>query len=473
MSTRRTVLFGVIGLVGLLALAAAILHLLVDTNAFKSRLELTASRALGMEVGIAGSLAIHLFPGLRATAEDVHLRRGGVEVVSAKQATIDVDFSSVLGNVRIERIVLLSPTITIDRGRDGRFNFERGQTGGEPLPALDWPDVSFSDGAVVYTDSRFDTSFEAHDCRADLHGLRHSGGQRPNRLRELSFTAEVACKEVRKGEFTVLDLRLTADAKDGIFALKPVTTQVFGTPGSGSVRADFSGAAPAYEFTFSLAQFPVEELLKTASMKPVASGRMDLSTHLSTRGKAVREWQQAMAGSISLRGKGLVFSGGDLDGAFARYESSQTFDLFDVGGVLLAGPLGLLVTKGHDFAALSKGMQGNSDIRTLVSDWKVEHGVAQAQDVAMATNKNRVALHGSLDFVNDRFEDVTIALIDANGCAMLRQQIHGSFREPVVEKPNLLQSLAGPALRLLKKGGDLLGGRHCDAFYTGSVMAAK
>jgi hypothetical protein len=54
----------------------------------------------------------------------------------------------------------------------------------------------------------------------------------------------------------------------------------------------------------------------------------------------------------------------------------------------------------------------------------------------------------------------------------VRQRILGTFQNPVVEKPSLLQSLAGPALRLLKKGRDLLGGQ-CDVFYAGSVAAPK
>jgi hypothetical protein len=34
-------------------------------------------------------------------------------------------------------------------------------------------------------------------------------------------------------------------------------------------------------------------------------------------------------------------------------------------------------------------------------------------------------------------------------------------------------SLAGPALRLLKQGGDLLTGGQCDVFYAGSVAAPQ
>jgi hypothetical protein len=120
-----------------------------------------------------------------------------------------------------------------------------------------------------------------------------------------------------------------------------------------------------------------------------------------------------------------VFKAGDLDREFARFEASQAFDLLDVGAVFFAGPFGLLVTKGYDFSTIARGTEGSGDIRTLVSDWKVEGGVARAQDVAMATNENRIALQGGLDLVNDRFDDVTIALIDAKGCVKVRQRLRG------------------------------------------------
>jgi len=46
-----------------------------------------------------------------------------------------------------------------------------------------------------------------------------------------------------------------------------------------------------------------------------------------------------------------------------------------------------------------------------------------AQDVAMATKQNRVALKGGLDFVNERFDNVTIALIDTRGCIKAKQTL--------------------------------------------------
>ena len=158
-----------------------------------------------------------------------------------------------------------------------------------------------------------------------------------------------------------------------------------------------------------------------------------------------------------------------LDGYLSRYESSQNFNLVDVGALFFAGPLGLVLTKGYSFASLLQESGTGSEIRTLVSEWKVERGVAHAQDVAMATKANRIALQGGLNFVDDRFDEVTLAVIDAKGCAKVKQKVHGTFQNPVVDEPNVFATLAGPALSLLEKGRDLVRG-HCDVFYAGSVV---
>jgi AsmA protein len=268
-------------------------------------------------------------------------------------------------------------------------------------------------------------------------------------------------------------LKVSADGKNGVFDLKPVTSRVFGAQGSGNIQADFSGAVPFYKVRYSLPQFHIEEYFKTLSPQKVAEGPMDFSANLSMRGKTVNEIKRTAEGQISLRGRNLTLEGSDLDLEFSRFESSQSFDLVDVGAFFVAGPLGLVVSKGYNFASIFRGSGGSSKIPTLVSDWKVERGVAHAQDVAMATGENRVALHGGLDFVNERFSDVTMAVIDAKGCAKALQKIRGTFQKPVVEKPSILRSLTGPALKLLRKGRDFFPGGECEVFYAGSVAPPK
>ena len=470
----KIILLAVGGVVALLVIVAAVLIVFVDANAYKSRIEATASGVLGMKVSVDGRLGIGFFPGLLVTLDDVHVRNRGVDVASAKEARLGIDLLPLLHKeVRIRTITLKHPKISIERDRGGKFNVEKPEATAATLPALDLAKVSLSDATLLYADKQTGDGFEASECSLDAHRLRLSGGQSPDLIKNVSFTAELACGKARRNDFAVSDLKFAADAKKGVFDIKPVTMRLFGAQGSGSIQADFSGAVPLYHVRYSLPQFHIEEFFKTRSPQKVAEGPMDFTANLSMQGKTLKEMRQTLKGQISLRGENLTVNGTDLDEALSRFESSQSFNLVDVGAFFFAGPVGLVVTKGYNFASIFQGSGGHSRIRKLVSDWKVERGVARAQDVAMATDQHRIALQGGLDFANDRFDDVTVALIDAKGCAKVKQTIRGSFQKPEVEKPSMFESLTGPAVELLKKGRDLLTGGECDVFYTGSVAPPK
>jgi len=464
----KIILFAVSGFAGLLVLLALVVLFFVDANAYKPQLEAAASKALGMEVKVGGRLGFGFFPGLRVTLEDAHIRNRGADLVSASEARLDIDLLPLLREeVRISEIALQQPRITIERDRDGNFNFQK--PAAAALPALNLPKLSLAGATLQYTDQQSGQGVEAVDCRLVVYHLRLAGGKSPEFMKKLSFTADLACGEIRKNDFTVYELTLAAVARQGVFDLKPVTLRFFGGYGSGNIRADFSGAAPAYRVVYALEQFRLEELSKVVSPQNIAEGWMDFSADLALQGKTLSEMKQTIAGQVSLRGEKLTLEGTDLDKKFARYESSQSFSLADVGAFFLGGPVGVAVTKGYSFARIFQGAGGRSEIRQLVSEWKVEHGVAQAQDVAMATAKYRIALTGGLDFINERFEGMSMALIDAKGCALVRQNIHGTFQKPVVEKPGIFKTLTGPALELLKKGRELLPGGECEVFYAGTV----
>jgi AsmA protein len=470
----KIILFAVGGLVVFLVLVAVALLLFVDANAYKSRLEAAASEALGMEVRVGGRVGISLFPGVDITLQDVNIRNRGADLASAKQASLGIDLLPLLyQEVRIGKIALNRPRISIERDSDGKFNFEKPEQARGGSTPLNLAKVSLSDGTLLYTDKQSGEGFEAVNCNLNARRLRLAEGKSSDLLKHLSFTADLACGGIRTKDFAVSDMKFSIAGKHGVFELKPVTMGIFGGQGSGDIRVDFSGAAPLYHVRYSLSQFHIEEFFNALSPQKFAEGPMDFSANLSMQGKTMNEMIQTVEGQISLRGENLTLNGSDLDREFARFESSQTFSLVDAGAFFFVGPLGLAATKGYDFAGIFRGSGGSSTIQTLVSDWKVERGVAQAQDVAMTTNQNRIALIGKLDFVNEQFDDMTMALVDAQGCAKVRQKIRGSFRKPVVEKPGVLKSLAGPALKLLKKGRDLFPGGECEVFYAGSVAPPK
>jgi uncharacterized protein involved in outer membrane biogenesis len=398
-----------------------------------------------------------------------------MDIASAKEARLEIALLPLLHReVRIRRIRLQHPRIFIKRDRDGAFNFEQKEKAKETFPALVLDTLSLSDGTFLYEDEQSREGFEVGNFTLDVRSLRITGGNSAELLKYLSFTAEFACREFQtKGGLVFSDLKISGKGKDGIFALDPVTLRLFGGQGSGSIGADFSGPVPRYSVRSSLAKYRIEAALKALSPKKIAEGSMDFAASLSMQGNTVKEITQTAAGEISLRGENLMLYGNDIDREFARFESSQNFNLVDLGAFFFAGPIGLVVTKGYNFASVFQGPGGSSSIGKLFSNWKVERGSAQARDVAMATKKHRVALTGRVNFVSEQFDDVTVALVDARGCARVKQKIHGPLRKPVVEKQSVLTSLAGPVLSLLKQARDLFADEPCELFYTGSVPAPE
>ncbi len=462
------------GLIALFAIGAVVLLVFVDTDAYRTPVETAASNALGMEVRIAGNMTIAFCPGLHITLEDVHLVQQGAEVANVEKVRLGIDFLPLLQNkIRIGTLALIHPRISIERDQDGKFNYGKTESDGDTEATLGWSKVSLTEGTLIFSDQQSGAWFEASDCSLKIGQLRPSNWKVSNLMKNLSFTAEFACGAIRSHDLTVSDVNISASGKNGVIDLNPVTMQVFGSRGLGSLHADFSGAVPLYGLRYELSAFRIEEFFKILSPQPVAAGAMDFSADLSAQGKTLNEIRPTIVGKVSLRGENIKLLGRDLDQEFSHFESSQNFNLVDVGAFFFAGPLGLLVTKGYNFASNLQGPGGSSEIRTLVSDWQVEHGVAQAQDVALATFKHRVALQGGLDLVNEKFNDLTLALIDAEGCAKVRQSIRGSFHDPQVEKPSFLKSLAGPVGKVLKMGRDLFPGGECEPFYTGSVAPPK
>jgi len=176
-----------------------------------------------------------------------------------------------------------------------------------------------------------------------------------------------------------------------------------------------------------------------------------------------------MNGEASLRGENLLLYGMDLDSLLSNIEESQNFSLVDVGAFFLAGPLGTVLTKGYDFAGVYQETRGGQGIvKKLVSEWRIKNGIAEAEDVALSTRKNRVAMKGGLDFVNSRFDDVTVAALDEKGCAKFSQKIHGPFRKPQIEKISTLRTIVGPAVKLFEKAQKFILGK-CKVFYKGSI----
>jgi AsmA protein len=178
-----------------------------------------------------------------------------------------------------------------------------------------------------------------------------------------------------------------------------------------------------------------------------------------------------MDGTLAIRGDQLIIYTMDLDKLLSSYETSQQFNLADLGAFLIAGPLGSVALRGYNWGDVYGRTQGGQGtITQFVSHWQIREGVAEATDCALATPHHRVALKGKLDLVREQYNDVVVALLDDKGCAEFEQSVNGSFDSPQVGAVRGLKSLAGPLFGLYEKAKHLIQGSQCGVFYSGSVQ---
>ncbi len=468
-------------LVGLLVLAGVAILVFVDVNAHKPRIETAVSDALGMEFRIRGKAGLRLFPSAGIALSDVRLRNRDTELATAKTLRVGVELLPLLLNrqVNITELVLEKPAIRIEKGLDGKFNYETPPRPAKPAAKeSEAPSVplavssgSVSTGKIVYVDRKTgnETSLEAIDL--SVRGLSITTAPGVDLSKGISFSGDLSVKEMKMKDLAVSDVRAKVTAGGGVYEIRPFAMKLFGGTGEGGIRVDLSGEKTALKVNYTLAMFRAEEPLAALARKKYLSGTMTVTPDFSLRGKGVDEMKRTLSGSVSLRGEGLTLHGMEIDEILSNVDEAKKLDLADVGAFLLAGPLGSAAVKGYRYGGLyrSTTREGETRITRLVSDWTVRNGVADAKDVAFSTGKNRIALKGKLDLVNGRFVDVTVAVLDEKGCAKIRQKISGPFVDPRMDKTSVLQSFAEPVLGLFERASNLIGRSSCEPFYTGTV----
>jgi uncharacterized protein involved in outer membrane biogenesis len=469
---RKKVFFITTGVVTLVVFAI-FLALLLNVQAFKPQIEAAASGALGMDVRIKGRLGIDLFPGFGISLRNVSVQQKGMDVVTVEKMRIGLRLIPLTKHeVRLSRVGLIKPVFSIVRYKNGRFNFEKPERALiERLLTVN--KISISDGRLVYTDESSSERVKMDDFDATIRNLSYGGTDSTGPFKNISFTGDIRCKTLTINNLALTNLMMRTAGGNGILDINPVRMDIFGGTGKGSIHVDLTSASPHYRVITTLNRCRVDELIQAFSpgKMPQKSieGMVNFSADLTATGKSADEVKQSLSGDVSLIGDNLMLYRMDIDALIPKYERSQNFNLADVGAFFLMGPFGPVITKSYNFGSLYEELQGGKgNIRKLVSIWKVKNGVAEAIDVALATKKYRIAMKGGLNFINDQFVDVTVAVLDKRGCAVYSQKVHGPFNKAKIEKVSIVKSITGSVSNALKDAWKFIGGK-CTVFYSGSV----
>jgi len=418
----------------------------------------------------------YLTGSIRLEGKDIRLaqQNGGRDLLRADKAALALDAAALMKqDVRIKSISLTNASMfQFSAKNSGPAPARAGNASRGKPPVIE--SLNVSGGNYLYAVEGGSRIVEAKGVTLALKDFSYGGPAGTGAGVKFSFKGEIRCSALAAHGFTFTDVSASGDASKGFFNFSRLKAGLFSGTGGGSLKADLSGPAPAYKLAFTLHQFMIGESLSVLSGGKAGpqnmEGRMELAADISMRGKHADELRRTLTGRLALHGGKMTLPGIDVDEIISKFARSQNFNLLDVGAFLLAGPLGPAVTKSLNFADAGLAHGKNGALRELSSVWDVKDGNAVTEDVALASQKYRLAMKGGLDLADGHFDDFTVYVLDKEGCAAYSQKIQGTFAHPQIGKIKMLESLAGPVLGVLETVEKLIPFQgQCDVVYKGSV----
>jgi AsmA protein len=325
--------------------------------------------------------------------------------------------------------------------------------------------LRMADADLTIYDLAEDDTLVAQGLTIDLHDLYYDLEIAPNPLATLTTVGSIASERFRAKGLNVSDVRFDVSVDNGLYEIIPDAESFFRTKGEGVFIAQPWSETPSYRFKYYVEQFAIEDWLASLMEDPVVSGTMSFGIDVQMTGDDWENMVKQFNGRMYSEGTNLQLHGVNVDKVLERIQRSQNFTLVDVGAVLFAGPVGLAVTKGADLAVLITGDPGEvTGIPRVVSNWHIENGKLTIDDVAFATEKNRIAAVGHVNLV-DTTLDVTIAVLERDGSSRLSQNIHGNLHKPTLEEIKAVSAILAPVTNLF----DSILGTQSEKFYEGSV----
>ena len=474
---NRRPLLAALGLTSLVVLTVLVYAARFDLNSWKSEIEAAASKATDMHVTIQGTLERKRWFPLTLVVHGLQFQNREEPVLTLE----NVECSSLeliplmRGRLRMGTCTVDGFAIAIVQGADQHFNFER-TTPRPPPPAgaSSAPPVVFvsrlivGGGAYTFAERGRPAGAQIVGISADLHNF--AIGRPPEGIRRaFSFKGELAWDTLHRDALTLTQLNSKVSAGGGHFLFDDLSLDAFGGKGTGTFAADTSDSTPRFELSLEVPRCRVEHLLEGLRMEPVIGGEAALAMHVRAAGRNKDELTQTLSGDVSLSGSHLQTHDLDLDKLIHKFDKTRGFSLIDLAAFFIAGPLGPIATKGHDFGRVYKQLgTGEGTLDRLVSTWRIDDGLAEAKDCALATKKNRVAFAGKIDLVHGVYQDAAIAVLDKGGCSRYTEKLSGSVggERPIVK--STMRAIAGPFIGLSQKIHHAFDPK-CDVFYSGAV----
>jgi AsmA protein len=286
------------------------------------------------------------------------------------------------------------------------------------------------------------------------------------------FHGRIDIDSLQIGGVEITNVSVPVEGEPGKFTLYPAEMHLHGTKGTGRLDMDFTEEPSRHRLEFGYPGVPLGAVYRDKGEKEAFGGSVDVSMKGSFESGEPGGIMNTLDGTFTINGENIIQHEFDLDKFLDAYNETQKFKFTDVGAFLFLGPVGTMLTEGYDAAALGYATmgKGEGEVRELSFRWKIEDGVAHAEDVAFSTRRRRVAFQGKVDLVRQRYDGLRLALLDKEGCAFFVQEVSGPIDKPTFGRVGIMKSyVTGPLRDIWKKTKGVIVHEKCKPFYDGTV----
>ena|GEM_PF-3250928 len=237
---------------------------------------------------------------------------------------------------------------------------------------------------------------------------------------------------------------------------------------------DLSKDIPLWHLQGGTEELQLGPMLEMINQENILGGKAQLSLDLNGEGfKHEITKPTDINGHIGFAAKNLQTQKIDLDKLVNYFEDSQGVGLLDIGAYVIAGPAGVILVKGNDYNNLRRAAlnsQGSSNIAQLQISLLLENGVLNLGDTALATTEHLLAAKGSLDLIQDSYQDIQLATIDNFGCIIYKEKISGPLNNPQIIGANrVVKTILNPINSVITTTKNALTISCKEPFYHGRV----
>lgn len=491
-------------LVILIVGASIYVGLFFDANRFKPQIEEAAAKAAGMTLKINGDLSLKVFPRVHLAVKDIHLSKSKSEILAAQDLEVTPELFPFLlhKKIIIDNITLVDPKVHVEKSASGRMNFEPTQQAGTagPYKVTRAPEESESapgeihsirikNGDISYIDHSNGQTIQMNDLGVNLSGISWN---QADLMKSLTFHGDVDAKSLElKSKTDVktasnLNIRIRDD--HGLIHLDPTAVSIFGGTIKGNALLDLRSSIPKIELAQTAENIDLDQA--APKIKSKVSGTVDADVKLTASGNDAQSMTKSLNGTVLVHSKNLATSV-NVDSVASDLKAAKGLDLVGVGtavGKVAGQAAGIVGGSGESTSKPSNA------IRTLVANWDVKQGIANAKDVAISTKATTLAFKGDVNLVDKKYQNFFVATVDPKGCSKQKVELGGPLDSP---KPVLgsvgkqvAESYLGQAGGVLGEEGSKLGGlfgkkeeakpgsnapaekgkEACDQFYSGSAL---